>query len=288
MKQQLKYILRKLGIYHALQSAFRSAVFKARKFRNRRKYSNQRGSGFTCNFCNERYSSFVPDIPGPAIAGAITKHHVIAGYGENVFCPNCMSKNRERLLLAVLKERVEISGKRILHFSPEKNLFEYLKKIATVITVDTMPGFYANIDPRILYADATCLPFEDASFDLVVANHILEHIPEDIKAMKEIYRVLKPGATAILQVPFSASIPGTIEDPFINDPARQEKLFGQRDHVRIYSLADYIARIESAGFQNAVLIPSQLEQYQNFAIQKDEHVFLFIKGEVQTLHLGEG
>ncbi|HTE23387.1 class I SAM-dependent methyltransferase [Flavitalea sp.] len=274
MKQQLISVLKKLGIYHSLQLTYRSTIFQLIKISNRVRYASQKGTGYTCNFCHKQYQSFVPDIPGTVIANVIKKYNVVAGYGDNVFCPNCMSKNRERLLLCILKDRIDIRGKKILQFSPEKNLFEYLKKEAEVTTVDTMPGYYTNIDSQIAFADATCLPFQDATFDIVMANHILEHIPQDIKAIREIYRVLKPRAVAILQVPFSASISTTIEDPAINDPVKQEELFGQKDHVRVYALNDYLRRIESAGFQNEALSPSHLKQYQNFAIQKEEYVFL--------------
>ena len=277
MKQQLKYVLKKIGIYHSLQLAYRSAIDSLEKNRNKLLYSKLKGSGFTCNFCNQKYQRFVPEIPPSRIGQVIKKYNVIAGYGENVYCPNCMSKNRERLLLAVMQDRVDTGGKQILHFSPERNLYDYLKNKAIVTTVDSTPGFYKNIDPKISYADATGLLFESQSFDLVIANHILEHIPDDIKAISEIYRVLKPGSTAILQVPFSASIPTTIEDPYINNPEKQEELFGQKDHVRIYGLNNYISRVESVGFQNAVLPPCRLEKYQNFAIQENEYVFMFIK-----------
>ncbi|RYG44378.1 MAG: class I SAM-dependent methyltransferase [Chitinophagaceae bacterium] len=188
-----------------------------------------------------------------------------------------MSKNRERLLLAVIKDKLDINGKLVLHFSPEKNLFRYLAQHASVTSVDTMPGFYRNIDPNISFADATALRFRDKSFDLVIANHILEHIPDDGKAIREIYRVLRPGGIAILQVPFSASILSTIEDPGISDPERQEELFGQKDHVRIYGLRDYINRVERGGFESVVLSPSALLQYEQFAIQEQEYVFMFHK-----------
>jgi ubiquinone/menaquinone biosynthesis C-methylase UbiE len=133
-----------------------------------------------------------------------------------------------------------------------------------------MPGFYRSVDPLIQFADATDLPFASALFDMVIANHIMEHIPADGAAMKEIYRVLKPGGIAILQVPFSEAIPFTIEEPGINNPAKQSALFGQPDHVRIYALHDYLERLRSAGFTVAYLPYASLQPFYRYAIQQDE------------------
>lgn len=93
------------------------------------------------------------------------------------------------------------------------------------------------------------MPFENTSFDVVLCNHVLEHVADDIEAMKEIARVLKPGGYAILQVPFFHPVPDkTFSDPSITDRKTREKLFGQDDHVRRYG-TDYSRRIESAGLK---------------------------------------
>jgi ubiquinone/menaquinone biosynthesis C-methylase UbiE len=133
-----------------------------------------------------------------------------------------------------------------------------------------MPGFYKNIDRSIQLADATHLRYKDESFDVLIANHVLEHIPEDTTAMKEFNRVLKKGGVAILQVPYSEKLMSTIEDPLINDPDMQERLYGQRDHVRIYALSDYLLRLQSAGFETKVLSADFLQQFERFAIQAKE------------------
>jgi predicted SAM-dependent methyltransferase len=202
---------------------------------------------------------------------------VIAGYGENVFCPNCLSKNRERLLKDVIDHFLDIRNKKILHFSPEKHLYRYLKNHANVLTIDIEPGFYKTIDPSIVYGDATSLQFEDQSFDIVLANHILEHIPEDMKAMKEIFRVLRNDGVAILQVPWSETLPATIEDPYIADPEKQARLYGQKDHVRIYNLTDYVARLCAAGFNTKVIPSESLQKFKIHAIQEKESVVLGYK-----------
>jgi SAM-dependent methyltransferase len=181
-----------------------------------------------------------------------------------------MSTARERLVLAMLQSKFNPAGMSILHFSPEKKISEYLKAKADVISVDIAPGFYKGIDQHIQYADATRLNFKNEKFDMVIANHIMEHIPDDIKAMKEICRVLKPGGIAFLQVPYSTTLKNTIEDISINDPDQQSALFGQRDHVRIYAFKDYCARLARAGFKVEFLPPATLKEFARFALQPDE------------------
>lgn len=277
MKAGLKNVLQQINLYHPLHNFYRSVIDLAICHYYKLVYLKYKGKGFTCNFCQATYQKFVPEYPALDIAAAINTNEVIAGYGKNVYCPNCISKNRERLLLAVIQNMLSIENKTILHFSPEKHLYNYLKSRAIVTTVDIMPGFYTNIDNSISYANATSLHFKNGSFDIIIANHIFEHIPEDQKAMKELYRVLNVGGTAVLQVPYSEKLETTIEDPFLNDPKKQARLFGQKDHVRIYALTDYIKRLQIAGFTVEVLSYKMLQQFKAYAIQEKENVVLCYK-----------
>lgn len=277
MNELLKKWLKKVNIYHPLQGFYRSSLSTLKKYQYRISWRQFRGKGYTCNYCGAEYKKFVPEYPTPDIAGALKAHSVVAGYGDNVICPNCLSKNRERLLKAVITEYLPFAGKTILHFSPERNLFRWLAKNAAVKTVDLAPAFYRNIDPQITFANATDLGFKDNSFDIVIANHILEHIPDDRSAMREIHRVLRREGVAILQVPYSETLTTTIEEPAITDPERQAALFGQNDHVRIYSLRDYHQRLEAAGFQVRLLEPQTLSPFRIYAIQENETVILCTK-----------
>jgi SAM-dependent methyltransferase len=277
MNELLKKWLKKANIYHPLQRFYRSSLSVVKKNYYRSTWRRFRGKGFTCNYCDAEYKKFVPEYPGPDIAGPLMAHKVVAGYGDNVICPYCLSKNRERLLKAVIAEYLPIAGKKILHFSPERNLYRWLRRQAAVTTVDLAPGFYRDIDPQIAFADATRLSFADSSFDIVIANHILEHIPDDKKAMREIYRVLGPQGVAILQVPYSETLTTTIEEPDIRDPDRQAALFGQKDHVRIYALGDYAQKLEAAGFRVRLLDPAALSAFRTYAIQENETVILCYK-----------
>ncbi len=269
MKKKFKRLLQRLHIYHPLQALYREQVFIKQRNRNRKNYRRFKGKGFTCNVCQAKYEKFVPGIPSKLNRGALEKNQVIAGYGANIYCPNCMSTARERLVIAMLGQ-YDMQQLQVLHLSPEKNIYNFLRGIARVTTADLLPGFYKTIDGLVQKQDATNFSFADNSFDWVIGNHILEHIPEDVQAMKEIFRVLKPGGRAVLQVPYSEILESTIEDPGINDPVKQSALFGQKDHVRIYALNDYLFRLRRAGFEVEVIPYAALQQYYFLAIQEGE------------------
>lgn len=277
LKAYLKKLLKLAGAYHFLQSNYRRLLFSIKKNGCRISYAKYKGTGFECNCCGARYSKFVPDYPTAENTNALKKNAVIAGYGENILCPACLSTARERLIIALLNSQFKITGKKILHFSPEKNIYRAIKIKNEVITADIEPLFYKNIDSNIKSEDATRLTYSDNSFDVVIGNHIMEHIPNDVKAMAEIYRVLKPGGRAILQVPFSKILAATIEEPEINDPQRQSALFGQKDHVRIYQLQDYIKRLQSCGFTVALIEYKDLAAFYKNAIQPNESFISILK-----------
>lgn len=121
-------------------------------------------------------------------------------------------------------------------------------------------------------ADICALPFKDHSFDFIICNHVLEHIPDDTKAMQELYRVLAPGGTAILQVPYDKNRIETFTDDTITDQKERAAIFGQYDHVRVYGM-DYFNKLRSIGFQvEAIDYTTQLskEDVQRFRLPKGE------------------
>ena len=277
MKKIVKEFLKKLGLYYKLQGAYSHANFVSQRNKYRKQYEKFKGKGFVCNNCHFSYTQFVPIDPLPENRPAIAKNKIIIGYGENIYCPNCMCGARERLVLAMVQYEIKVKGKQILHLSPEKPVFDYLVTKTNVVTGDIEPGFYKSTDPKILTVDATNFYFKDHSFDIIIGNHMLEHIPEDEKAMKEFYRILKPGGIAILQVPYSESIEATLEEPYINDRETQSKLFGQNDHVRIYQLADYMQRLRHAGFTVNYITPKELKlKFPDYIFQQGEG-FISIK-----------
>jgi len=124
------------------------------------------------------------------------------------------------------------------------------------------------------------IPFGENHFDVVLCNHVLEHVRDDIKAMSEIKRVLKPGGWAILQVPFFSPVPDvTLEDVTITRSRDREKAFGQDDHVRKFG-KDYAQRIQRAGLTAmaddfAKHLPNEL--IRRFGIQQAELIYKGVK-----------
>ena len=161
-------------------------------------------------------------------------------------CPNCSSLERHRAVWIYFRERTNLFTDRInmLHVAPEPAL---TGPLAALPNVEYLSADLVN--PRaMVHLDLTDIPYPDGSFDVVYASHVLEHIPDDQLAMREIYRVLRPGGWAVLLVPMFG--PTTREDPTVVDPAERERLFGQDDHVRMYGHdGEYERRLAAAGFE---------------------------------------
>lgn len=165
---------------------------------------------------------------------------------ENALCPGTLSLERHRLLWLYLERKTTFltDSIRVLHLAPEQVFY---KKFKSFLHWDyTTTDLYSPLAD--VKADICALPFKNDSYDLILCNHVLEHIPNDIKAMEELYRVLKPGGTAILQVPLEENRKETFEDDTIIDPKERTRIFGQYDHVRIYG-QDYYKRLKKVGFE---------------------------------------
>lgn len=170
------------------------------------------------------------------------------GYGKqrpNVLSPSTLSLERHRLLWLWLLNETDffMSKKKVLHMAPEQCFLKRFKKLKHDITTSDLNSPIADVK-----ADITNLPFEDNSFDIIFCNHVLEHIPDDTKAMQELHRVLKSGGMGILQVPQDLNRKETFEDDSITDPKERARIFGQYDHVRIYG-RDYFKKLRSIGFR---------------------------------------
>lgn len=188
--------------------------------------------------------------------------------GENsrpeAACPFCGSLERHRLVWLYFQRRTNLfdrSPKRVLHVAPE-SMFQprLLEALA--------PGYLTAdlFDPSVMERmDITDINHPDAAFDVIYCSHVLEHVPDDRKAMREFRRVLKPGGWAVLLVPITAE--RTIEDTSITDPAERLRRFGQEDHVRRYG-SDFEHRLREAGFAvtrtppGALCTPLEIERYQ--------------------------
>ena len=165
---------------------------------------------------------------------------------NNALCPGTLSLERHRLLWLYLNSNSNIESQflNVLHVAPEQVFFKKFKKFKnwTYTTTDL------NSPLADIKADLCNLPFKDETYDLILCNHVLEHIIDDIKAMKEIYRVLKKGGKAILQVPLDMEKEKSYEDHTIINPKDRSKHFGQYDHVRIYGM-DFFKKLSNIGFR---------------------------------------
>ena len=164
----------------------------------------------------------------------------------NILSPSTLSLERHRLLWLYLQQKTNFftAELKVLHFAPEQcflKRFKHLKNLDYTTTDLLSP--IADVK-----ADICNLPFDDNSYDVILCNHVLEHIPDDTKAMKELYRVMKPGGYGIFQIPQDLSRDKTFEDDSITDKAERARIFGQYDHVRIYGL-DYFDKLRTIGFK---------------------------------------
>lgn len=191
-----------------------------------------RGDRYTDPIDGKSFSSFLP-----------------YGYGnvrENVLSPSTLSLERHRLLWLYLNRETDLltRSQSLLHVAPEQCFYNRFRE-SEHITYTTTDLLSPLADVK---ADICNLPFPDNSYDFILCNHVLEHIPDDFKAMQELYRVLKPGGMAILQIPLENDRALTFEDNTITDRDERARIFGQYDHVRVYGM-DYFKRLEQVGFK---------------------------------------
>jgi SAM-dependent methyltransferase len=193
----------------------------------------------------------------------------------NARCPRCGSLERHRLLWLYLRDRTSFfaDNLQVLDIAPTDCLQRKFQAMPNLdyVSVDLEPTI------AMIKMDITAMQFCDNRFDCIICYRVLEHVPDDRKAMKEIFRVLKPGGWAILQVPILRD--ETFEDPTITSPEEREKAFGQRDHVRIYGL-DYRNRLESVGF--VVKVDDYVRKLggdavKKYGLMKDEDIYLCSK-----------
>jgi len=190
---------------------------------------------------------------------------------NNVLSPSTLSLERHRLLWLFLKNETDFftADKKVLHFAPEQAFYKRFRKMPNLdYTTTDLKSPLADVK-----ADICNLPFDDDKFDIILCNHVLEHIPDDTKAMKELYRVLKPNGMAILQIPQDLNRAFTFEDNTITDKKERAKIFGQYDHVRIYG-RDYFDKLKSIGFN-----VDEVDYTSRFS-DKDITKYCLAKGEI--------
>jgi predicted SAM-dependent methyltransferase len=217
-----------------------------------------RGDKYFCPICENNFDRF---LTGPDKSR------------QNSKCPGCGSLERQRLLWLYLKNKIQIEklNIRLLNIAPDYAIQSKLRKLKNI----NYTSIDLNSDLAIEKQDLTKLNITDNSYDAILCYHVLEHIIDDKKAMKELYRILKPGGWAIIQSPFEKNLEKTFEDFSITSPEDRKKVFGQNDHVRIYGL-DYIDRLRNAGFK--VILDDfnrelNVKETNKYLLDKDEEIY---------------
>jgi SAM-dependent methyltransferase len=189
------------------------------------------GNKVQCCVCGKHYRKFLP-------YGYVNSR-------SNALCPNCLSLERHRLLWLYFKNKTDIlqNQKSFLHIAPEICFVQRLRKTKLDYRTADLESPWAD-----LHFNIEKIPLADASFDIVMANHILEHVEHLDRALNEINRILKPQGIAILLSPINPKLQNTYEDASIIDPLEREKAFGQKDHLRMFGM-DYAQMLSQYDFQ---------------------------------------
>ena len=224
-----------------------------------------KGNNVTCPVCEKSFSKFLS-------YGSEVAHR------ENVLCPYDLTLERHRLMWLYLRDHsnfLTAPHLKVLHIAPEQCFHSRFKKQKNIDYLT------ADIESPIadMHFDLHEIPLEDNQFDVVFCNHVMEHVQDAKRCMSELYRVMKPGGWAIMQVPQDFSRETTYEDWSITSPEDREKHFWQKDHVRLFG-KDYPQWLESVGFRvvpfdkEKVLGADQVERYR---LQKEEVLYIIHK-----------
>jgi hypothetical protein len=224
-----------------------------------------RGNRYACPLCGRTYRKMLP-------YGYVTSR-------ENALCPHCLSLERHRLLWLYLERETTLfsSLPHLLHIAPEVCLMRHLKP-----HYKSSPERYKTADLESpladLHFDIQQIPLADESFDVVICNHLMEHVEDDLQAMRELYRILKKGGWGVLLSPVDLERATTYEDDSITDPEERTRIFGQYDHRRLYG-NDFADRLREAGFEVEDLdyvTRLSAEDRNRFALPED-HIYVIHK-----------
>ena len=236
------------------------------------------GSGRECLLCGNRVGRFLPYRDGWRAAPPLMRALRVVGSDlDNYLCPACGCNDRERHLALYFRELglfEKVRGSAVLHFAPEPRFGPLIAQAgpASYVRADLTPTA-----PGIERIDMLAIPYVEGRFDFVIANHVMEHVADDTKALSELCRVLRPGGLAILQTPFSNVLDHTISDPGVTARETRLQLYGQEDHVRLYG-RDIFASFTAAGFVSRVVRHDQAlpaVDAKRYGVNPDEPLFLF-------------
>jgi SAM-dependent methyltransferase len=229
-----------------------------------------KGKNVECSICEQKYMTFLP-------FGVKHKR-------SNALCLNCFSLERHRLVWLFIKNKTTLlnskSRVKLFHVAPESAFFKHFRKNKMIdyYPVDLFEEGY-SYPKGTINMDITAINYDNESFDVVICNHVLEHIPDDKKALSELYRILKKDGWAILLVPIEKDLEHTFEDPSITDSKGREEAYGQSDHVRQYG-RDYASRLENSGFKvtiNKFNDTFSREEKFRYGLPKDTDIYYCTK-----------
>lgn len=235
---------------------------------------NKNGNRKKCYICGQTFGSFTKYRGGfKNIPLWHKKLNCVGSDIDNFGCIYCKSSDRERHLFMYFDKInfwSEVKDREIIHFAPEKNLSKKIEQLSPLkyVKADLFPK-----DRDIHEIDLIDIPYKDESFDILICNHVLEHIPEYFTALREIFRVLKKGGTAILQTPYSKLLQNNFEDPGINNDELRLLYYGQEDHVRYFSEDQFFKSLVKAGFK--LQIVKHIDIFENnlakyYGVNKNE------------------
>lgn len=217
------------------------------------------GTAVKCTVCGSEFRKFLP-------YGRVGR--------DNALCPNCLALERHRLMNLYLQRKTTFftQNLKVLHVAPEYCFIDRFEKMKNLDYIT------ADIESPLakVKMDIHQVPFAADTFDVAICNHVMEHVDDDIKAMSELHRVLKPGGWAIIQSPQDFSRATTLEDPTITDPRERERIFWQDDHVRLFG-RDYGQRLQKAGFKvtedRFVMDELTPAEVKHFALPQNEIIY---------------
>jgi len=209
------------------------------------------GENFICPICQTGLSRFLPlsfyflrELDKNQFVHSIFQSETLNL--ENYACPKCGASDRDRLYALYLKKKIEENRRyKVLDFAPAQSLQNFIRSFPN-IEYRSADLFMDNVDDKVNITDMKIYP--DEMFDIFLCSHVLEHIPDDRKAISELHRILSSGGWGIAMVPICLSLEEIYEDSTITDEGLRWKYFGQNDHLRMYSKQGFIERLESAGF----------------------------------------
>ena len=263
MKKLYKFLLNKLPRPLLIRLSYIFRIFAPALYR---------GNAVSCPVCEKSFSKFLS-------YGSEVAHR------DNVLCPYDLTLERHRLMWLYLKNHSNFftqANLAVLHMAPEQCFIDRFKAQQNLnyLTADIVSPI------ADMHFDLHQIPLENDRFDVVFCNHVMEHVQDPIQCMSELFRVLKPGGWAIMQVPQDFSRETTYEDPSIVSEADREKHYWQKDHVRLFG-KDYPSYLERVGFQTTAFDLNAhytQEEIARFRLMKEEVLYIFKKPQIWKVY----